>query len=68
MTITRRWNGGRNVLLHFFLILTCTGCFSIADAADWRTLVQPVGTANDPYIIDPALLNALYSAGIPLQV
>ena len=63
MTITRRWNGGRNVLLHFFLILTCTGCFSIADAADWRTLVQPVGTANDPYIIDPALLNTLYSAG-----
>ena len=63
MKISQRWKGCRYVLLHFLLFFTWTGFFSIADAADWRTLVQPIGTQNDPYLLDPAVLNALYSAG-----
>ena len=55
--------GWRKSVLHFVLLFVCMGFIYDADAADWRTLVQPVGTENIPFLIDPALLNAAYSAG-----
>ena len=36
---------------------------SNAIAAEWSTLVQPIGTRNDPFLLDPAVLNLGYPAG-----
>lgn len=43
------------------LVFFC--CVSGADAADWRSLVQPIGTENQPFLLDPAELNASYPPG-----
>jgi len=63
MNINPGCKGIRNVLLHFAFLLASLSMISFADAADWRNLVQPIGTENDPFLNDPAVLNALYSAG-----
>ncbi|EAT59887.1 Outer membrane autotransporter barrel [Chlorobium ferrooxidans DSM 13031] len=49
--------------MYLFLLLTIAGVPLRAGAADWRTLTQPVGTQNTPFLVDPALLNAGYAAG-----
>ncbi|NTW69747.1 MAG: autotransporter outer membrane beta-barrel domain-containing protein, partial [Chlorobiaceae bacterium] len=50
-------------VLYLFLLLTFAGVPLTAGATDWRTLTQPVGTENTPFLVDPALLNASYGAG-----
>jgi outer membrane autotransporter protein len=49
-------------LVLVLLLQVSAGSFPLA-AADWQSLVQPVGTENDPFLNDPAVLNASYSAG-----
>jgi len=63
MKITSSCKKWRNIAIYALLLLASKGFVSLADAADWRTLVQPIGTQNDPFLIDPAVLNALYSTG-----
>ncbi len=50
-------------LLMSFLLIVAGVKPSTLLAADWHTLVQPIGTENTPYLIDPATLNASYVAG-----
>jgi len=63
MDINSGCRGLKKVVLHVAFLLTSLSMFSFADAADWRSLVQPVGIQNVPFLNDPAVLNALYSAG-----
>ncbi len=57
----KRWRG---LALHLFVFLAVAGVRpSLAGAVDWRTLTQPIGTENTPFLVDPALLNASYTVG-----
>lgn len=56
--------GWRGFFLHVFFFVAVAGMNpSLSGAADWRTLTQPIGTENTPFLVDPAVLNALYAAG-----
>lgn len=56
--------GWRGLVLQLLLLVTVAGVHpSLVCAADWRTLTQPVGTENIPFLVDPAVLNASYPAG-----
>ncbi|NTU59021.1 MAG: autotransporter outer membrane beta-barrel domain-containing protein [Chlorobiaceae bacterium] len=47
----------------FFLSLQLTAVFRPLVAADWQGLVQPLGTENAPFLVDPSVLNASYGVG-----
>jgi len=54
----------RDLGLHLFVFLAVAGVRpSLVGAVDWRTLTQPIGSENTPFLVDPALLNASYMAG-----
>ncbi|NTV01355.1 MAG: autotransporter outer membrane beta-barrel domain-containing protein [Chlorobiaceae bacterium] len=45
------------------LLCSCLGFSRPAESSDWRTLVQPIGTENDPFLIDPSGINIGYAPG-----
>ena len=48
----------------FAMLLFLTVSSSVTGvAAEWSTLVQPIGTRNDPFLLDPAVLNQGYDPG-----
>ncbi len=53
----------RTIAAYCMAFFGCLGFSSVACAADWRILVQPIGTENDPFLVDPVQLNRNYSAG-----
>jgi uncharacterized protein YhjY with autotransporter beta-barrel domain len=57
----RVWRG---LTLRLLLLAAVAGLQpSLVGAADWRSLTQPIGTQNTPFLIDPAVLNASYAVG-----
>ena len=57
-------DGWRGLTLRFLFLAAVAGAHpSLASAVDWRTLTQPIGSENTPFLVDPALLNASYAVG-----
>jgi hypothetical protein len=56
--------GWRGLVLRVLIFVTVAGVNpSLVGAADWRNLTQPIGSENTPFLVDPAVLNALYAVG-----
>jgi len=57
-------DGWRGLTLRLLLLAAVVGLHtSLVGAADWRSLTQPIGSENTPFLVDPAVLNASYLAG-----
>ncbi|MBZ4219738.1 MAG: autotransporter outer membrane beta-barrel domain-containing protein [Chlorobium sp.] len=64
MKLKSLFEGWRGFVLHVLILAAVAGVRpSPAGAADWRSLPQPIGTENIPFLVDPALLNAPYAVG-----
>jgi uncharacterized protein YhjY with autotransporter beta-barrel domain len=60
-SLGEEWRGLTLRLLVFVAVAAVNP--SLVGAADWRTLTQPIGTENTPFLVDPAVLNASYAVG-----
>ena len=57
-------DGWRGLTLRLLLLAAVAGLNpSVVGAADWRSLTQPIGTQNTPFLVDPAVLNASFPVG-----
>ena len=57
-------DGWRGLILRLLLLAAVPGLQpSLVGAADWRSLTQPIGTRNTPFLVDPAVLNASLPVG-----
>ncbi len=58
------YDGWLGLTLRLLLLAAVAGVNpSLVGAADWRTLTQPIGTENTPFLVDPALLNKSFEVG-----
>jgi uncharacterized protein YhjY with autotransporter beta-barrel domain len=64
MKFNRLGEGWRGLTLRLLLLAAVAGLnSSLVGAADWRTLTQPIGTENTPFLVNPAVLNASLPVG-----
>ena len=64
MKLKSSGDGWRGLTLRLLLFVAVAGVSpSLVGAADWRTITQPIGSENTPFLVDPAVLNASFAAG-----
>ena len=64
MKLKPLYDGWRGLTLRLLLLAAVAGLNPlVVGAADWRTLTQPIGTQNTPFLVDPAVLNASLPVG-----